>query len=444
MPVDNSSPSKKPEIESTTLIEIGKLSYDTSKPLGEDGQGKVYIGFQGGEEGRKVAIKLILIKKLSPDYKERLKTINLQGKADDNGHVINLYDYEEDDTNIYLAMRLCTGTLKQEDNMQEEQKIKFMKECLMGIRDLHRRNIIHRDIKPSNILIYQSIDQKKALLGDLDLAKIENSVKDDASNSLVERGMGSNNWMAPEMRSEGRITRKVDMFSYGCVLYWTLTGRYIGEPMYNHNELNGHIANQLVEKLIEKNPEKRPEARHILGTSTKRTSNKGHPLFWTEDEKLDFFCYLSDDLSNLHKGLLDQACEELEVNSPVGKFKGLQKRMNKNCNGKCNKQTSKCGIVYYIFEGEYKTFSAKTQHPTLQILRTLRNFAHHLSDKGFDPHVRAEVTDGNPQWKGKLLEYFEKNFKGLLSHVYHTMGKYRQYLAKSKVYFLAGHDCGFF
>ena len=36
--------------------------------------------------------------------------------------------------------------------------------------------------------------------------------------------MGSYNWMAPEMRDGSTITKVADMFSFGCALYWALSG----------------------------------------------------------------------------------------------------------------------------------------------------------------------------------------------------------------------------
>ena len=160
--------------------------------------------------------------------------------------------------------------------------------------------------------------------------------------------------MAQEMRLECGITSKVDMFSYGCLLFWALTGgkhpfgemcreSKIMRSEYDLSELKGHIAYPLIKKLIHDDPQKRPEAHYILSDLTKQY--KGHPTFWTEDEKLDFYCSVSDDLK-ASSGL--QACKELEFESPVGKLKGLQKRLKQNCTGKCGKPQAECGVVSYI------------------------------------------------------------------------------------------------
>ena len=146
-------------------------------------QGKV---FKGTQDRREVAIKIIPKDELLEEYRERLKDIILLEKADDHENVITLYDLEEDDTSLCMAMQLCKGTLDQyiqgqmEKNPEKRETLKFVKECLINY--LHRKDIVHRDIKPSNILI--SV-QNKVVVGDLGLAKKIKSGKDNLSSSLA-------------------------------------------------------------------------------------------------------------------------------------------------------------------------------------------------------------------------------------------------------------------
>jgi len=41
---------------------------------------------------------------------------------------------------------------------------------------------------------------------------------------LKTTGSGSSGWQAPEQLLQGRQTRAVDMFSLGCVIFYTITG----------------------------------------------------------------------------------------------------------------------------------------------------------------------------------------------------------------------------
>ena len=43
-------------------------------------------------------------------------------------------------------------------------------------------------------------------------------------SALKTTGSGSSGWQAPEQLLQGRQTRAVDMFSLGCVIFYTITG----------------------------------------------------------------------------------------------------------------------------------------------------------------------------------------------------------------------------
>lgn len=109
-----------------------------------------------------------------------------------------------------------------------------------------------------------------------------------------------------------------------------------------------------------------------------------------------------------------------------------------------NVEKTYCAVVSYIFDGKYKIVD--DGYPTWQILRTMRNFNHHLFDKTFPGDVRKEVLDGHTHtaWEKNLLQFFENHFKGFFSHVYHKMGKYRADLEESGEFFTTGAACGLF
>ena len=94
--------------------------------------------FKGTQDRREVAIKIIPKDELLEEYREVLKDIILLEKADDHENVITLYDLEEDDTSLCMAMQLCKGTLdqyiqgKMEKNPEKRETLKFVKECLIN------------------------------------------------------------------------------------------------------------------------------------------------------------------------------------------------------------------------------------------------------------------------------------------------------------------------
>jgi len=82
-----------------------------------------------------------------------------------------------------------------------------------GMADLHQKGILHRDLKSSNLLY--DIKTKTIKICDFGLATYEDGHQCSA--------IGTPAWMAPEIAVKGRYTEKIDVFSYGMVLWELLT-----------------------------------------------------------------------------------------------------------------------------------------------------------------------------------------------------------------------------
>lgn len=95
---------------------------------------------------------------------------------------------------------------------------------LDGLAVAHRQGVVHRDIKPDNIFLHETPAGVVPKLIDFGVAKIT-SVENErrsANGSLV----GSPLYMSPEqVRAEGDIDGRTDVWSMGVVFYEVLTGR---------------------------------------------------------------------------------------------------------------------------------------------------------------------------------------------------------------------------
>ena len=86
--------------------------------------------------------------------------------------------------------------------------------CL-GIKEIHDNNIIHRDLKPENIFLNEDNEIK---IGDFGISK-QLEVNDGYAYSTI----GSNYYMAPEIIKGEKYNNKIDIWSFGCIIYELLT-----------------------------------------------------------------------------------------------------------------------------------------------------------------------------------------------------------------------------
>ncbi len=129
------------------------------------------------------------------------------------------YLYKKDKGELYVLYELMdVGDLKDyvlsKGGLSEEEALKVLWNITNGLAFLHSRGYIHSDIKPENIFgkkILRSIVWK---LGDFGLLKIRGSV------SILDI-KGTLGYIAPEV-FRGEIHRSSDIFSLGCLFYFTL------------------------------------------------------------------------------------------------------------------------------------------------------------------------------------------------------------------------------
>lgn len=95
------------------------------------------------------------------------------------------------------------------------QKLTMLIGIASGMNYLHRQNppIIHRDLKSFNVLIAQNWTAK--------LADFGGSRRKQMTAAMTK--MGTPQWCAPEILREDNYNEKVDVWSFGCVLWEIVT-----------------------------------------------------------------------------------------------------------------------------------------------------------------------------------------------------------------------------
>ncbi|MBA0774995.1 hypothetical protein Gotri_010161 [Gossypium trilobum] len=143
-------------------------------------------------------------------------------------------------------------------------------EVARGMEYIHSQGVIHRDLKPENVLIDQDFHMKIADFG---------IACEEAYCDLLADDPGTYRWMAPEMIKRKSYGRKVDVYSFGLMLWELVAGTIPYEDM-NPIQAAFAVVNKnlrpvipkdcppamraLIEQCWSLNPEKRPEFWQIV------------------------------------------------------------------------------------------------------------------------------------------------------------------------------------
>jgi serine/threonine protein kinase len=206
--------------------------YEFIEPIGKGGMSVIYKA-KHQLIGNMVAIKL-LHDKLAHD-KVIFKRFQVEAQAVsrlNHPNLIKVHDFGVLDGGYtflvmdYVDGRTLADVLQAEGKLAPERAIKIFKAICEGLAHAHSRGILHRDLKPSNVLIVQEGDEERVLIIDFGIAKVMPGEGEDG-HKLTSTGevFGSPHYMSPEQCMGQEVDGRSDIYSMGCLMYETLTGR---------------------------------------------------------------------------------------------------------------------------------------------------------------------------------------------------------------------------
>jgi serine/threonine protein kinase/tetratricopeptide (TPR) repeat protein len=214
-------------------------NYRVSALLGRGGMGEVYLA-RDAELGVDVVIKLLREEfKDDPEWMARfnregrlnaeLNHPNIAGiryKGEVDGRQFLVFEFVAGET---LESRLKKGALPVKDALP------LFSQLAEALGFAHSKGIIHRDLKPANLMLTPDGQMKVLDFGiakkvTADLTTIETLLpEDELTNDFgkTRRGevMGTVVYMSPEQTRGEPLDYRTDLWSFGCVLYETLSGK---------------------------------------------------------------------------------------------------------------------------------------------------------------------------------------------------------------------------
>ncbi|XP_038602280.1 leucine-rich repeat serine/threonine-protein kinase 1 isoform X2 [Tachyglossus aculeatus] len=287
------------------FLENSKLEYreNENNILGQGGSGTVI--YQARYQGKPVAVKRFQIKKFKNAAKATGDTMLKHLRAMDA--MKNFSEFRQEASMLHSLQHPCIvsligisihplcfalelaplgslttvlsgnskGTAFMPLGHMLTQKIAY--QIASGLAYLHKKNIIFCDLKSDNILVW-SLDVKEPV-------NIKLSDYGISRQSFHEGALGvegTPGYQAPEIRPRIVYDEKVDMFSYGMVLYELLSGQ---RPVLGHHQLQiakklskgirpvlgqpeevqFHRLQTLMMECWDTKPEKRPVAVSVVG-----------------------------------------------------------------------------------------------------------------------------------------------------------------------------------
>ncbi len=249
--------------------------------IGQGGMGQVYYG-QDLETQKPIAVKALKTQVVEQDPKllERFRREGAALKELDHPNIVKMLAAIEDEGQHYLVMEYVSGgslydVLKREGKLPLERVLYIALDLCDALTRAHRLKIIHRDIKPANVLLAPDGTPR---LTDFGAARIEKL------NNLTKQGsvIGTVSYLSPEACQGDPIDARIDIWSFGILLYEMLTGSrpfdrkemlatilaIVKEPLPDLMELRPDAPAKLISliyRMLEKDPNQRIASMRLVG-----------------------------------------------------------------------------------------------------------------------------------------------------------------------------------
>ena len=148
-------------------------------------------------------------------------------------NILTVYDFGiTEDNKPYLVVEFLEGTsleevLNDEGAIDSSRVMHIFKQATSGLAQAHEKGIIHRDLKPGNIMLITVSEQPDFVkIVDFGIAKlVQESTEQNIGLTATGEVFGSPLYMSPEQCRGRKLDNRSDIYSLGCVMYHSLSGK---------------------------------------------------------------------------------------------------------------------------------------------------------------------------------------------------------------------------
>jgi serine/threonine-protein kinase len=202
--------------------------YKLLEQIGKGGMGTVY---RAQEIHTKTIVALKVLSEelmIDPENRRRLANEGQLLSSFSHPHIVKVFEVGETTDRGYIAMEyLPGGTLKERMPVAVGEAKRILLEIASGLEEIHRCGIIHRDIKTGNLMLDETGSVR---IMDFGLSKAPLVTMMTTMGTVI----GTLGYVAPEQVTNMNVDHRVDLFSFGVVMYELLTGNL---PFRGENEI---------------------------------------------------------------------------------------------------------------------------------------------------------------------------------------------------------------
>lgn len=192
--------------------------------IGQGGMGQVFKAVHK-VMGRECAVKVLPLEKSTAQSREAFAhEIRVQAGLD-CPFVVRAFDAGRDGNVHYLVTEYVPGTdlrklVRRSGPLSMQHAALVISQAARGLQYAHDLGLVHRDVKPGNILV---TPDGHAKVSDIGLAAWSMGLSDDLRAGKI---VGTADYLSPEqIRNPLSIGPASDIYSLGCTLYYTVTGK---------------------------------------------------------------------------------------------------------------------------------------------------------------------------------------------------------------------------